>query len=60
MIPQRTVKQYIEYREETGFKPFVSSTMLRFLDACSAAVRNSLQGLDYIAAEGAKGLDDLI
>ena len=60
MIPQRIVKQYVQYCDETGFKPFGSSTMLRILDACSATVRKSLQGLDYIAAEGAKGFDDLI
>ena len=33
--------------------------MLRILSCCSATVRKSLQGLDYIAAEGAKGFDDL-
>ena len=60
MIPQRIVKQYEQYCDETGFKPFRSSTMLRILDACSATVRKSLQGLDYIAAEGAKGFDDLL
>ena len=36
------------------------SIMLRILDACKATVRKSLQGLDYIAAEGAKAFDDLI
>ena len=34
--------------------------MLRILSACTATVRKSLQGLDYIAAEGAKAFDDLI
>ena len=34
--------------------------MLRILDACSATVRKSLQGLDYIAAEEAKGFDVLL
>ena len=60
MIPQRIVKQYEQYCDETGFKPFGSSTMLRILDAFSATVGKSLQGLDYIAAEGAKGFDDLL
>ena len=32
----------------------------RILDACSATVRKSLQVLDYIAADGAKGFDDLL
>ena len=29
------------------------------LSVCSATVRKSLQGLDYIAADGAKAFDDL-
>ena len=59
MIPQRIVKQYVQYRKETNFTPFGSSTMLRILSCCSATVRKSLHGLDYIAAEGAKGFDEL-
>lgn len=59
LIPQRIVKQYEQYCNETNYKPFGSSTMLRILSCCSATVRKSLQGLDYIAAEGAKGFDDL-
>ena len=59
MIPSRLVRQYQVYCKETGFKPFGASTMLRILSACSATVRKSLQGLDYTAAAGAKGFDDL-
>ena len=59
MIPQRVVRQYQQYCQETGFKPFGSQTMLRILSVCCASVRKSLQGLDYIAAEGAKAFDDL-
>ena len=59
MIPQRIVKQYVQYCKETNFTPFGSSTMLRILSCCSATVRKSLHGLDYIAAEGAKGFDEL-
>ena len=59
MIPQRIVRQYQQYCEETNFTPFSSNTMLRILSACSATVRKSLQGLDYIAANGAKAFDDL-
>ena len=33
--------------------------MLRILSACSATVRKSLQGLDYVAADGASAFDDL-
>ena len=33
--------------------------LLRILNVCSASVRNSLQGLDYFTAQGAKAFDDL-
>jgi len=59
MIPQRLVKQYMQYCKETNFTPFGSSIMLHILSCCSATVRRSLQSQDYIAAEGAKGFDEL-
>ena len=59
MIPRRLVRQYQAYCEETEFQPFGAATMLRILSACSATVRKSLQGLDYTAAAGAKGFDEL-
>ena len=59
MISSRIVRQYQAYCEESGFKPFGAATMLRILSSCSATVRRSLQGLDYTAAAGAKGFDDL-
>jgi hypothetical protein len=59
MIKQRTITQYVQYCEETDFKPFSTSTMNRILTSCSASVRKSLQGLDYISAEGGTGFDDL-
>lgn len=59
MIPNRLVKQYQAYCEETDFAPFSPATMLRVLSACAATTRKSLQGLDYIAADGAKGFEDL-
>ena len=59
MIPQRIAKQYIQYCSESGFVPFSERTMLRILSECSASVRKSLQGLDYISSEGAKAFDDL-
>lgn len=58
-IPSRLVQQYQVYCKETEFKPFGAATMLCILSACSATVRKSLQGLDYTAAAGAKGFDDL-
>ena len=60
MIPERIVAQYNQYCEEVGFKPFSRSTMVRILSTCTATVRKSLQGLDYIAADGGKAFDDLI
>ena len=56
MIPSRLVRQYQVYCKETEFKPFGAATMLRIL---SATARKCLQGLDYTAATGAKGFDDL-
>ncbi|XP_073245751.1 uncharacterized protein [Porites lutea] len=54
MIPQRIARQYAQYCHETGFKPFSERTMLRVLEECKASVRKSLQGLDYVAADGAR------
>ena len=45
--------------DETEFKPFGRTAMLNILSACSATVRKSLQGLDYIAAEGSRAFEDL-
>ena len=59
IIPNRLVKQYQAYCEETYFTPFSPATMLRVLSACAATVTKSLQGLDYVAADGAKGFEDL-
>jgi hypothetical protein len=59
MISQRIVDQYLQFSLETSFKPFSESTMKRILSSCTATVRKSLQGLDYIAADGAKSFDDL-
>ena len=35
------------------------STLLAILNVCSASTRNSLQGLDYFTAQGAKAFEDL-
>ena len=59
MISNRLVKQYQSYCEETKFTPFSPATMLRVLTACTASVRTSLQGLDYIASDGAKDFEEL-
>ena len=59
MIKERTIKQYTQFCEETNFKPFSYSTMHRILTSCTASVRKSLQGLDYISAEGGTAFDEL-
>ena len=59
MIPERIAMQYTKYCDEVGFQPFGRTTMLAILTACSASVRKSLQGIDYITAEGSKAFDDL-
>lgn len=59
VIPERIVQQYNLFCNEAGFVPMGRSTLLRILNACSASVRNSLQGLDYFTAQDAKAFDDL-
>ena len=59
MIPERIVIQYTKYCEEAGLQPFGRTTMLTILSNCSASVRKSLQGIDYIATEGSKAFDDV-
>lgn len=58
MISSRTVMQYIQFCSETNFKALSCRTLLRILNECSASFRKSLQGLDYIAGEGARAFDD--
>ena len=52
MIPESIATQYQTYAEECGLTPLSRSTLLRILSVCSASVRKSLQGLDYISAAG--------
>ena len=52
MIPESVATQYQTYAEECGLTPLSRSTLLRILSVCSASVRKSLQGLDYISAAG--------
>lgn len=59
MIPEQIVQQYQSYCHETDFVPMSRSTLCRILKVCSASVRKSLQGLDYVSAEGAKAFDEL-
>ena len=59
IIPEHIIEQYKGYCCESGFTPMSRSTLCRILNVCSATVRKSLQGIDYVAAEGAKAFDDL-
>ena len=51
MVPESIVKQYLAYSTKSGFTTLSRSTLLRNLDVCSASVRKSLQGLDYISCD---------
>ena len=53
LIPESIVRQYLAYSEECNFKPLSRRALLNILSVCSASVRKSLQGLDYISSAGA-------
>ena len=59
IIPERIVIQYMTYCQESGFTPLSRATLLRILSKCTASVRTSLQGLDYVSSAGAEAFDDL-
>ena len=59
LIPECITQQYYQLCEETGFKPMSKSTLFRVLDACSASVRKSLQGLENFSSRGSNAFDDL-
>lgn len=54
LISEQIVQQYLCYCDVSDFAPMSRSTQCRILKVCSASVRKSLQGLDYVSAEGAK------
>ena len=60
MISERVAKQYLAYRDESGFKRLSRSTLLRILAVSPASTRKSLQGLDYISSAGAQAFEELI
>ncbi|XP_044168290.1 uncharacterized protein LOC122952325 [Acropora millepora] len=59
LIPERIVKQYTTYCQESQFKPLSRATLLRILNVCAASVRTSLQGIDYVSSAGAEAFDEL-
>jgi hypothetical protein len=60
LIPERIVRQYLAFCEESRRKPLSRTTLLRILKVCTASTRKSLQGLDYVSSMGAEGFDDLL
>lgn len=59
IVPERIVRQYQAYCQESGFTAMSRSSLLRVLNVCSASVRKSLHGLDYISSSGSEAFDDL-
>ena len=59
VIPTQIVSQYEELCSEEGFKPMGRRTLYKVLHVCSASVRKSLQGLDYVSGQGAKAFEEL-
>ena len=60
VIPAQIISQYHALCSEEGFKPMGrNGTLYRVLHVCSASVRKSLQGLDYVSAQGAKAFKEL-
>ena len=59
VIPAQIISQDEALCSEEGFKPMGRSTLYRVVHVCSASVRKSLQGLDYVSAQGAKAFEEL-
>ena len=59
IIPESILKQYLTYSQECGFTPLSRRTLLRIPTVCSASLRKSLQGLDYISSAGGQAFDDI-
>ena len=58
-IPSRIIAQYNEFCNSTEFQPASDSTLFKILNVCSASKQKSMQGLEYIATEGAQAFDSL-
>ena len=53
------MQQYNALCRESGFVPMARSILVAILNVCSASTRNSIQGLDYFTAQGAKAFEHL-
>lgn len=60
LIPTRIIQQYLAYCQQQDFQPASERSLYRILDACSASMQKSLQGLDNVTAEGTHAIDTLI
>ena len=58
-IPSRIVATYRSHCKNTGFETTSERTLYRILDACSASLQKSLQGLDNYTAEGSEAFDNM-
>lgn len=54
------INLYSSYCSENNFEPLGKSTLFKLLNACAAAKRTSLQGLDNIAADGNEAFKTLV
>ena len=60
LILSRIIEQYLCHSRQQGFEPAGKRSLYRILDACSASMQQSLQGLDNITAESTGAIDNLI
>lgn len=58
-IPSRIVKTYITHCERIGFEPAKERTLYRIIQACSASLQKSLQGLDNYTADGSEAFETM-
>ncbi|CAC5397469.1 unnamed protein product [Mytilus coruscus] len=59
MAPAAIIDQFKQYCSENEVTPLGDSTMFKILSECAAAVRKSLEGLDYYIAEGVRAFQDI-
>ena len=59
LIPERIVKQYTTYCQESQFKPLSRTTLPRILNVCAVSVCTSLEGIDYVSSAGVEAFHEL-
>lgn len=58
-IPERLVKKYTNYCQESQFEPLSRSTHLRILNVFATSVLTSLDGIELVSSTVAEAFDDL-